>query len=220
MENKFKLLIVFLFFIGFLGLISFFPEVLFSILPEKAVLPFIFILLPVSVFFACYMALSFARGFIHNTWYKKYQEVYAKHISFYAIEEAFSGKASSYKVFFIAFFLSFIIIPLINSYVDLVQVIQLFIGYLLAECYFLLDFLLGICFFSWLKKHPDEVAGKTTFDKKATKAVEIIALSRLLILIFILALLIQSFYLYGFLCYLLVNYIRLLVFNRLPLRVE
>ena len=110
MNDKFKLLIISLSLIGFSGLISFFPELLFSILPEKAVLPFIFILLPVSVLFACYAVLSFARDFIHNKWYKKYQEVYAKHISFYAVEEDFSGKsffplmAPSMKAVFITFF--------------------------------------------------------------------------------------------------------------------
>ncbi len=229
MNDKFKLLIVSLSLISFLALISFFPELLFSILPEKAVLSFIFILLPVSVLFACYVALSFARAFIHNKWHKKYQEVYVKHISFYAVEEDFSGKSfvslmtPSMKAVFITFFLTFIsltIFSLIYSYVYLSQTIQFFIGYLLAECYFLLDFLWGIAFFSWLKKHPDGITGKATFDKKATKALKILALSNPLIIVSILTVSVQSFYLYGFLCCLLVSYIHLLVFNRLPLRVE
>jgi hypothetical protein len=233
MKNRFLSLIKYFLAGVFVGILTLYACVSFNLLsiesfrfdflPKKSEYYIWLIVQAVGIIFQllfCWKMFLFVTSFIVKTWYKKYQEVYAKHISFQHIEEGLLEKPFTTKSFFISLFLIVIIFVLIDSPPDPIQGQQLIRGILLGYCYPLLDFLAGIIFFSWLKKHPDGIIGKTTFDKKVTKAINVANLSKLLILISILALCIQSFYLYGFLCYLLVDYIRLLVFNRLPLRIE
>ncbi len=175
------------------------------------------------LWFFFFFLLSFARFFLTKKWLQLYKDVYSKYIVFEDIGIVPGSLTSLQKnrlPKIIGFSLFFLLIYFLgaNKIVSFIvekpfYYFQIGFGFLLGEIYILLDFLFGIFLFLFVRRHSEDISGTVYFKKNIVAALRILGMSQRFLYFLLLTIFIPTYYMYGLLFSLGLNYVSILLFG-------
>ena len=171
------------------------------------------------LWFLFFFLLISVRFFLTKKWLQLYKDVYSKYIFFEEVGTV-PGSLSSLKENRLSKIVAFFVlsVPLYFLFSQLILMssisfLQLSIGFLLAEIYILLDFLFGIFLFLFIRRHVEDISGTAYFKKNIVTALRIFSMSQRFLYFLLLTIIMPTYYMYGLLLSLGLNYVSTFVFG-------